>query len=222
MEKINYVLWTGGWDSTFRIIQLYCLGAKIQPIYVHDHNRKSSAKELEVLDFLSKQIPIQFYEFNGHLLKLKIVKRSDISHNLSLKIAHKILRHKLGIGKQYYWLASLAKQYKNEKLEVSFHEEDLEKFFSKNQLIEIKNPHLHSNWKINPKKVNFLKRKLFKNMYFPLISITKPEMKNIAEKKGYIDLLESTWFCHKSTEKPCGNCAPCNQYVRDGFGYRLH
>jgi len=222
MGEIKNVLWTGGWDSSFRVIQLYRLGAKIQPIYIYDHNRKSAKKELEVLHFLSKEIPLHLNEFNGNLLPLKIVNRNDIPSNFFIKIIHQILRKKLKIGKQYYCLACLAKQYKVANLEVSFHEEDLDKFFSKKQLIEIKDENLGQNWIINPNKVGFIKRHLFKNMSFPLIAISKPEMKLLAEKNNYINLLEATWFCHKSTEGPCGKCAPCTQYVRDGFGYRLN
>jgi 7-cyano-7-deazaguanine synthase len=219
MKKINNVLWTGGWDSTFRVIQLYRLGATIQPIYIIDHNRKSLNKEIEVINSLAKRIPSEFKQSNGHILPIKFIKRKDIPANLLLKIIHKILRQKVGLGKQYYWLASFAKKYKN--LEVSFHKEDLDKFFSEEQLIEVKNERLGSNWIINPKKLDLLRKQLLKNMSFPLITITKPEMKQVAEENNFIELLESTWFCHKSTVKPCGKCAPCKQYIRDGFGYRL-
>lgn len=123
------------------------------------------------------------------------------------------------MGKQYYWLASYAKS--NKYLDVSFHKEDLGKFFRKEQLTEIKDGVYGSNWKVDGKKVGFLRKHLFKNMRFPLISITKPEMKAISEKYGFIDLMEMTWFCHYSENKPCGKCAPCKQYIRDGFAYRL-
>ena len=219
MEKAINVLWTGGWDSTFRIIQLYRLGATIQPFYIHDHNRKSAKKEIEVMQLLISKIPERFSSKNAKILPLKITKREDVPSNLFLKVIHKILRRRVKMGKQYYWLASFAKINKN--LDVSFHKEDLGIFFSKEQLIEIKDNNFGSNWIINPKKVGFLRRYLFENMRFPLIIYTKPEMKDISEKHSFIDLMEMTWFCHYSENKPCGKCNPCKQYVRDGFGYRL-
>ncbi|EDP71888.1 hypothetical protein FBALC1_12342 [Flavobacteriales bacterium ALC-1] len=219
MENIKNVLWTGGWDSTFRVIQLYRLGATIQTIYIIDQKRKSSNKEIEVINSLAEKTPLHFNQSNGHILPIKYIKRENIPYNLFLKVIHKILRRQVGLGKQYYWLASFAQKHKN--LDVSFHKEDLDKFFSEEQLIEIKDDNFGSNWKINPKKVGFLRRQLFKNMTFPLITVTKPEMKFIAEENNFIELMELTWFCHKSTDKPCGKCAPCKQYVRDGFGYRL-
>ena len=221
MVKTNNVLWTGGWDSTFRVIQLYRLGATIQPIYVIDYNRISSSKELDVVEELSNSIPSKFSKSKGQILPLKIINRQDIPTNLFLKLIHKPLKTKNKIGKQYYWLACLAKKYKYENLELSLHNEDLDKFFLLNQLIEFKDGKLGLNWKINPKKVGFSRKHLFANMTFPLVTITKPEMKTIAETHNFIDLMELTWFCHKSNNKPCGKCNPCKQYVRDGFGFRL-
>jgi len=221
MTKVNNVLWTGGWDSTFRVIQLYRLGATIQSIYVLDHNRKSSVKELEVVNRLTNEIPLRFKESEGNILPLIVIKRKDIPSNPFLKLIHKRLKNKANYGKQYYWLACLAKGNQYQNLEVSFHKEDLAKFFSKEQLIEIKDEKTGSTWRLNPKKIDFFRMQLFKKMTFPLITFSKPEMKVIAEDNNFIDLMESTWFCQKLYDKPCGKCNPCKQYVRDGFGYRL-
>ncbi|TYA53878.1 adenine nucleotide alpha hydrolase family protein [Formosa maritima] len=219
MKKINYVLWTGGWDSTFRVIQLYRLGANIQPIYIHDQCRKSSKKELELIHNLSIEIPSRFKQSKGKILPIIIINRKEIPYNLFLKLIIKVLKIKINLGKQYYWLATVAKKYKN--LELSAHKEDRDRLFYEDQLIEIKDEQIGLNWRINPKKLDFFRRHLFKNMTFPLITISKPEMKNIAEENNFIDLMEKTWFCHKSNIKPCGKCVPCKQYIRDGFGYRL-
>ncbi len=221
MAKVNNVLWTGGWDSTFRVIKLYRLGVTIQPIYVIDHNRASSKKELEVIKQLSNSIPLKFSKSKGQILPLKVIKRKDIPSNLFLKLLHKPLKSKKKIGKQYYWLACMIRKYKFANLEVSLHNEDLDKFFHINQLIKIKDEKLGISWVINPEKVGFKRKHLFVNMRFPLAAITKPEMKTIAQENDFIDLMELTWFCHKSNKKPCGNCNPCKQCIRDGFGYRL-
>jgi hypothetical protein len=219
MEKVYNVLWTGGWDSTFRIIQLYRLDAKIQPIYIIDHGRKSYPKELEAIEKITQELPLKFNGSKGEILPLLIFKRKDIPFNIYLKLIHKYLRKKESFGSQYYWLACVAKNYKG--IEVSFHKEDLYRFFNKSQLLKMDDDITGVNWKINPKKVDFFRRQLFVNMNFPLIEITKPEMKRISEEHNYFDLMELTWFCHKSLEKPCGKCNPCKQYIRDGFGFRV-
>ena len=219
MNKPIPVLWTGGWDSTFRVIQLYRLNAIIQPIYVDDHTRKSSVSELNAVKELTKKIPERFSKSEGNILPLVVIKRKDIPSNIFLKVIHNKLKSKMNLGKQYYWLSCLAKTYKN--LEVSLHREDMDRFFNMEQLIEFNNGISGLSWKINSKKLDFYKKHLFSNMTFPLITISKPEMKTVAEENNFIDLMETTWFCHKSNNKPCGKCNPCKQYIRDGFGYRL-
>jgi len=220
MGDIQNVLWSGGWDSTFRVIQLYRRGATIQPFYVIDHNRPSTEKELEVIERLAKRIPLRFKESDGKILPFLIFKRRDIPSNLFIKFIYKKLRRSINLGKQYYWLASLAKSYP--KLELSAHKEDRDRLFFEDQLIEIKDEKLGANWSINPKKMDFNRRHLFKNMRFPLITTSKPEMKQIAEKENFMDLMETTWFCHKSLVEPCGKCNPCKQYIRDGFSFRFN
>ena len=44
------ILWTGGWDSTFRVIELSRKNVVIQPIYVLDSGRKSTDYELKAID----------------------------------------------------------------------------------------------------------------------------------------------------------------------------
>ncbi len=41
------LFWTGGWDSTFRLLQLIIIyQKKVQPYYIIDNNRKSVQNEL--------------------------------------------------------------------------------------------------------------------------------------------------------------------------------
>ena len=50
-KKIVEILWTGGWDSTFRIVELSRMdGVVIQPIYVEDKKRGSVPYELKAMD----------------------------------------------------------------------------------------------------------------------------------------------------------------------------
>jgi 7-cyano-7-deazaguanine synthase len=219
LEKIYNILWTGGWDSTFRVIQLYRLGVIIQPIYIIDRSRISYSKELESIEKITKGLPIKFPNSKGQIRSLIIIDGKDIPADLYLKLIHKYLRKKVRLGTQYYWLARVAKKYPG--IELSLHEEDLYRFFNKSQLLEINDVVTGVSWKINPEKVDFFRRQLFSNMTFPLIEISKPEMKRIAEEDDFFDLMELTWFCHKSTEKPCGKCSPCKQYIAHGFGFRL-
>lgn len=219
-----YFLWTGGWDSTFRIIQLYNRDVIIQPIYVVDPGRKSSKKEIETIQLLTEQIKNRFVNSKGEILPVELIQKKNIKNNLFLKLIFKLNRkfYKLRMGKQYYWLACLAKNY-NSKLEQCFHlESDRDQLISTKDLQEIVDETGGRNWVVNPKKMSFLKRQIFKNVRFPLMYISKLEMKSYAEAHNFIDIMNNTWFCHRSGDKPCGECAPCKQYVKDGFGYRVN
>lgn len=179
------MFWTGGWDSTFRVIKLYRLGATIQPIYVIDRSRISYTKELESIEKITEGLTKKFPQSEGIILPLIILENKDIPHNIYLKILHKYLRKKVHLGSQYYYLARIAKKYPG--IELSLHEEDLYRFFNKSQLLKIRDDRTGDNWKVNPKKVDFFRRQFFSNMTFPLVEISKPEMKLISEKDNFFD-----------------------------------
>ena len=48
-NKIVEIFWTGGFDSTFRIVQLSRCNVTIQPYYISD-NRKSEKNELKAIE----------------------------------------------------------------------------------------------------------------------------------------------------------------------------
>ena len=219
MSDSKNVLWTGGWDSTFRIIQLYKRGLTLQPIYVIDSGRKSTQKEIETIQLLTELISSKFNESEGKILPLELIEKKSIPKNLYLKLIYKLIKRRRRIGKQYYWIACLALNYKG--LEQGFHKEDRDSLIYFNELLEIEDETGGANWVSHPKKMDFYRRQIFKNIRFPLAYISKLEMKKYAEEHDFIDIMNKTWFCHRSQDKPCGECAPCKQYVIDGFGYRL-
>lgn len=219
MEKAKYVLWSGGWDSTFRVIQLYKRGITLQPIYIVDSGRTSYEKEIETIQSLSSQIESKFENSKGEILPVKFIQKENIPTNIYYRIIHKIIKWRRGrIGKQYYWLACLAKEY--EGLEQGFHRADRDCLIYFHEVTEIIDE-TGKNWVVNPKKMDFFKSQLFKKIKFPLMYISKQGMKEFAEKNGFIDIMNNTWFCHNSGSKACGKCNPCKQYVIDGLGYRL-
>ena len=49
-ENVIKVLWTGGFDSTYRIVELSMRDVTIQPVYVKYSRRKSMECELKAMD----------------------------------------------------------------------------------------------------------------------------------------------------------------------------
>lgn len=155
-------------------------------------------------------------------MPVKLIPKKDIRHNYFIKIIFKILRrfYKPKLGKQYYWLACLSRS-EGTGFELCFHKEDREMLIPLHEIIEIKDKTGGRNWVVNTKTMNLLKQQIFKNMRFPLMYLSKIEMKEYAEKNNFLDIMNKTWFCHRSEKEPCGKCAPCKQYVIDGFGDRV-
>lgn len=49
---------------------------------------------------------------------------------------------------------------------------------------------------------------IFKYFHFPIREITKKQMVGIADKQGWTNIMNLTWFCHNPTckGKSCGKC----------------
>ena len=64
---------------------------------------------------------------------------------------------------------------------------------------------------------------VFKAFTFPLFNLTKRDMQDIAQSKGFSDLLNLTWFCHtpQADIRPCGVCPPCIFTIEEGMGRRV-
>lgn len=107
MNKVT-LLWSGGWDGTFRFLELMQHeDIEIQPIYVIDPGRESTPYEKKAMKKIifeaSKRFPakvrdIQFYERDWILQNCKNEKISN---------AFRYLRKNYSIGTQYEWFALL-------------------------------------------------------------------------------------------------------------------
>ncbi len=73
-EQAANLLWTGGWDSTFRLLELLLVKGKVvQPYYIIDADRNSTGMELRTMEELKRRI---FAEYPGatNLLRPTIFK----------------------------------------------------------------------------------------------------------------------------------------------------
>jgi hypothetical protein len=63
---------------------------------------------------------------------------------------------------------------------------------------------------------------MFSRFTFPLIKYTKLDMKEEAERRRWMPILEKTQFCFNPTfGRPCGFCIPCKVASKEGLGYRV-
>lgn len=116
MEIIN-ALWTGGLDSTFRVLEIVATmrDVCVQPHYILDKDRKSHKKELEVINRITKLAN----EKNRveRILPVIVVDKAEIKVDVDIMDAFKHLKAKYNIGSQYSWLSQYARD-KGMRLEV--------------------------------------------------------------------------------------------------------
>lgn len=219
MQIVN-ILWTGGWDSTFRVIQLAQKDVIIQPYYLKD-NRKSEENELKAIQLITTDIRA-LKSVIGKINDVITINVTDIEEDNDITDAYQLLFKKKYFGNQYDWLARFAKQFNS--LELTIHQDD--KAFS---LIQA----YGSFKKYNDGRGEFYKLdqlsssneiyKIFGNFDFPILKYSKLDMKKEAEEKGFIEIMNKTWFCQRPiNNQPCGQCNPCEYTIKEGLSYRFN
>ncbi|WP_242927498.1 7-cyano-7-deazaguanine synthase [Pontibacter vulgaris] len=224
MSKPVNMLWTSGWDSTFRLLQLLLLEKKeVQTYYIIDNNRKSTPVELKTMEKIRRLVKSNWPAEAKLMLPTKIVKKESIQPNDTITQQYWRMATKERLGIQYEWIARMAAEFGINDLELSI-EARQNNFVWRNirPFLERENPDDKTTYRLarqplNPDVI------LFNCFRWPIIELTKLDMKAIATKHGFIHVLNKTWFCHKPTKIgiPCGVCMPCRIVVEDGMSHRL-
>jgi hypothetical protein len=211
--EIN-LLWTGGWDSTFRLLDLILIQkSTVQPFYIIDTGRPSTLNELKAMNSIREDIAKRNSQLANLIKPTVIVSIHDIKANYDVTTKFNRLKEKGHLGQQYEWLASFANQWNIPNLELCIHIDDYAyKFISEYLLAIRKTKQLDRNNDAS----------IFSFFNFPLLKLSKVEMMKIAQEQGFSDIMEKTWFCHTPwRNKPCGICVPCNCTIKEGLGYRV-
>lgn len=214
------LLWTGGWDSTFRLLYLIFVEKRsVQPFYIIDTERPSTLHELRAMCVVRKKVAEKNPQLADLIKPTIIVSIHDIKPDPDITAKFNRLMEKLPapIGPQYEWLARFAKQWKIPNLElcIEFSER------APNTLVNLLSKYLDgdSKMKLFDEADD---ASIFSFFNFPLLKLSKNDQKRIAAEKGFLDMLEKTWFCHNPwRNKPCGICGPCTLAIKEGFGYRV-
>jgi len=202
MNRTVDVLWTGGWDSTFRVIQLLFQGDDVKPHYICDPGRASTPLEISAIHRISELLKSK-PELAGKLLPVKIVEFSDFEKYGDIEDAYIDLMKEHYIGEQYKWIADYRRFNNIESIDISVQN----------------NPFIRKNHARNDYPFSVI----FKGLKFPLITMSKSDMKKWCTDNDLLDVIEESWFCHSPTRsgKPCGVCSPCIVVSEEGMGYRL-
>lgn len=228
MELVN-ILWTGGLDSTYRIVELSLLPIRIQPFYILDNTRLSTRYELKAMKIIASQIKCS-PRTKAKLLDLKMVNKLDICEDVEITKAWTVLNKKYNLGIQYDFIARFAKQYKL-KLEVGLEKSERSKAANAinsetSILLEDKKIEdmFYSVYVIDLLNSSNEGKLLFKDILLPatLWNMTKLDEIEGFKKLGYRNMVRETWFCHNPVlGLPCGHCNPCKDCLNEGLAFRI-
>jgi hypothetical protein len=231
---ICYVLWTGGYDSSFRVLQALIDENKIvQPVYISDFidnkpgkntHRKNKSQEYKAMNTITQLFKEKYPDKKDNLLDIIDIKKIHLDtttnyHMKKLKKNKSVRRTTC----QYGAISQLSKDINKTRhgsniiyLELGVVKEEHNVNKSKNVGIynTIKNNIDPKNYKIS-NQLNHDSVNLFKYLRFPLIDLTKKDMLNIATNNGYNHILKHSWSCWypKSNGSPCKRCIMCRERI---------
>jgi hypothetical protein len=215
-----HVLWTSGWDSTFRVLDaLFNQKRSVQPHYLVDPGRPSAKTELSTIDTLRAAIEPRLPDA-ASLLPTQVTRRPDIAEHPQITEAWQRLAKQAPLGEQYEWIARYAEMQNLKSLELSVHVDDRAYLFLDKKIHQIDDAGT-VNYAL-AHEADADTALVFGRLRFPLLHISKVEMQHRSDTSGFRDIMELTWFCHNPKGgKPCGMCYPCKFALDEGMARRL-
>jgi len=222
-RDVVHLFWTGGWDSTFRLLQLLLLlEKKVQTYYIIDEDRLSTGIEIRTMKTIKEHLFEKYPKARSLMFPTVFKAVYDIRPNQEItRKYNKILEH-CHIGTQYEWLARFCSETGIEGIELGCEKgQETGACETLRTLVVQSGTRNDSYYKLDERSKD-TEYGLFKFFNYPLFNLTKIDMQNIARREGFEDFLELTWFCHKPrNNRPCGDCTPCVLAIKAGLGRRI-
>lgn len=214
MTKEVDVLWTGGWDSTFRLVELLTqTDATVRPHYIHDPERASADLEMSTMTKLRGLLGGRIPGATRRLLPLVVTDLKDVPPDPAIDEALARLRRDRHIGLQNAYLACYARDVARSPLELCVERTDASVEPMAGRLI--RNPDVTvPDYRLEDGDDDL--STVFRWFRFPLAERDKFRMREQARDWGMAPIMKQTWFCHRPLlgRYPCGTCRPC-VYVMD-------
>jgi 7-cyano-7-deazaguanine synthase in queuosine biosynthesis len=208
IKPIN-LLWSGGWDSTFRLLQILLLEKKpIRPFYIIDPSRKSLSLEFCAMSEIKKILKAEHPETNALLSQTEFYNKIDIKYNEAFQDARSNYIGEYALKSQDGWFIYLSHHLDIDDFEFCMEKQEYTEGTFR-QLILADSTGKGHDRRLR-KNLNDKELVGYQRMRFPLINTTKRDMEKIAGEKGFLHILKKSWFCHfPKFGYPCGICFPC-------------
>lgn len=214
------LLWTGGWDSTYRLVELSRKNLTVQPVYVIGDNRVSEKYEIKSMNIILELLR-EKADTKATLLPIMFIDKKSIPPNNDITNAYTKIRKESNLGTQHEWLARLSYLYKG--IELGTEKAPLEvsnilraiTMFGK----LVKNTE-RDGFILDPQSSSSEGMLIFGNFVFPIIDKDGSEMLSNISEWGYQDVMKYVWVCHSPIKgEPCGFCHPCELKIETGMDF---
>ena len=224
-HEVHYVYWTGGFDSTYRLIEMLVVERKtVQPIYVSlvlDNDceseescskrwlRRNRKEERKAMRTIRKKLNNSYPYTNETMMPTIEVDKPIEDQKFNYKFEQKFYKDNLWPKKrrkhQYLFLSKYATYHKRyiDIGVLGIHEGTKFAEFLKDNLRREE-----GNYVIPDKEhaLHYLK--------FPLYGRSKERLLYDAKLFGFANILEETWSCWFPNDgKPCKKCPMCRERI---------
>ena len=204
-NSIRNVFWTGGMDSTARLIRvLLTTKAPVQPHFVIRHE-ECTGHEINAQNNIRRAFGRKYPELKSNFLPTTYTNVDLIPRSEEIASQIKEIEQKVQVYEQYHILADYCHASGIDQVDI---------VFERNENFDPNQPDVSQFFAVSPP---------FKSFRNPHADLTKMGAYNIAKEEGWDDLLKLTSFCRKPRRRgrPCGTCGPCGDTVNEGLGFRL-
>jgi len=217
------LLWTGGWDSTFRLLQLLLRDhVRVIPYYLEDRTRPSTDIEIDTMARIAACLNDEFPHTRELLQPIRRAAVADIEVDDDIARALREIRRRSFIGSQYAWLPAFCREHALDGMELGVHVDDKVQALLRGYVLEVEHPAGFSTVRVDSARAGSPEHTLFGAFGFPLFRVDKRGIERESRAAGWDDIMEMTWFCHRPANgKPCGLCAPCVYTIEEGLARRV-
>ena len=214
------ILWTGGWDSTYRLVELSRKLCTVQPFYVYGDGRYSEQYERQAMHKILHEL-YNKEETRATILPIKFVDKKSIPPNQEITKAYDLIFKETRLGSQHEWLARLA--YTEPGLEIGTEHAPLEAHRVLTTIDKFGNIIKEKNgdgFVLDPDNSSKAVMLVLGKFRFPIIDKSGSDMVANIRLWGYEDIMKNVWFCHSLIfGKPCGFCHPCELKIEMGMDF---
>ncbi|KGQ19416.1 hypothetical protein LF41_3068 [Lysobacter dokdonensis DS-58] len=219
------LLWTGGWDSTYRLLVLLLeLERSVEPWYLYDAQRASASMEVRAMDRMRAWLAEHHPATRARLLPTRVVRLDEVQPDPVIEAAFAQVLRVRGIGDQYAFLARFAKQFDVQGVELSLEKTIHGAHGVMHEFVgRARDAHGLDTYRVEDAHLRTPIGTIFGGFSLPLFNTDKLETLAHVRESGWNDVMAMTWFCHSPTRdgRPCGFCNPCQYAIQDGFAWRI-